>query len=89
LIVGMFIVAENEELFSDKTNGERAYERAIGPKKLVVIPGIRHYGIYNEASEAVFRPGSVRLKVPSGFIDLQLFSPARGNPEYSFRTGFP
>lgn len=45
----LFIVAENEELFSNKTNAERAYERAIGPKKFVVIPGIRHYGIYGEA----------------------------------------
>jgi dienelactone hydrolase len=50
----LFIVAEHEELFSNQTNAERAYERATGPKKFVVIPGIKHYGIYSEArSQAV------------------------------------
>lgn len=41
-----FIVAEKEELLDNKTNGIRAYERAKGPKNLVNIPGIDHYGIY-------------------------------------------
>ena len=45
------ILAENEELVDNKTNGIRAYERVKGPKKLVIIPGIKHYGIYNEARE--------------------------------------
>jgi len=45
----LFIVAENEELFDNKLNGILAYERATGVKKLVTIPGIKHYGIYNEA----------------------------------------
>ena len=27
----------------------KAHERAKGPKKLVTIPGITHYGVYNEA----------------------------------------
>lgn len=49
MAAALFIVAEHEELFSNKANAERAYERSIGPKKLVVIPGIEHYGIYNEA----------------------------------------
>jgi dienelactone hydrolase len=48
-IPALFIVAENEELMNNKTNGILAYERVQGPKKLVIIPGIKHYGIYNEA----------------------------------------
>jgi dipeptidyl aminopeptidase/acylaminoacyl peptidase len=47
----LFVLAADEELVNNKTNGERAYERVKGPKKLVTIPGIKHYGIYNEARE--------------------------------------
>jgi len=47
----LFIVAGNEELFRNQDNGELAFRRATGPKKLVVIPGIRHYGIYGVARE--------------------------------------
>ena len=47
----LFIIAENEELFDNKQNGILAYERATGVKKLVTIPGIKHYGIYREARE--------------------------------------
>jgi hypothetical protein len=45
----LFVLAENEELFDNKDHGLKAYERATGPKKLVVIPKIKHYGIYREA----------------------------------------
>jgi uncharacterized protein len=47
----LFVLAEKEELFDNKENGLKAYERATGPKKLVVIPGIKHYGIYREARQ--------------------------------------
>jgi uncharacterized protein len=47
----LFIIAANEELFDNRDNGIKAHARARGPKKLVTIPGIRHYGIYNEARE--------------------------------------
>jgi len=47
----LFVLAADEELVDNKTNGQRAYERVKGPKKLVVIPGIKHYGIYSEARE--------------------------------------
>lgn len=47
----LFIIAENEELFDNKENAIRAHERATGVKKLVTIPGIKHYGIYREARE--------------------------------------
>ncbi len=45
----LFIIAENEELFDNKEHAILAHERATGTKKLVTIPGIKHYGIYNEA----------------------------------------
>jgi dienelactone hydrolase len=45
----LFIIAENEELFDNKANAILAHERATGVKKLVTIPNIKHYGIYNEA----------------------------------------
>jgi outer membrane protein assembly factor BamB/dienelactone hydrolase len=45
----LFILAEKEEYFDNKEHGVKAYARAKGPKKLVVIPGITHYGIYGPA----------------------------------------
>lgn len=47
----LFILAEKEELFDNKDHGVKAHERAKGPKKLVTIPKITHYGIYKEARE--------------------------------------
>ncbi len=41
-----FVVAEKEDLMSNKDNGILAYERAKGPKNLVTIPDITHYGVY-------------------------------------------
>jgi dienelactone hydrolase len=45
----LFLLAEKEELFDNKDHGIKAHERASGPKKLVTIPNITHYGIYREA----------------------------------------
>ena len=45
----LFIIAEKEEYFDNKDHGLLAYGRATAVKKLVTIPGITHYGIYNEA----------------------------------------
>ncbi len=45
----LFIVAEKEELFANKDHAGKAYERAKGPKRLVTIPNITHYGVYGEA----------------------------------------
>src|SRR5262249_2743296 len=42
----LFILAEKEEYFDNKDHGHKAYAPAKGPKKLVTIPGITHYGIY-------------------------------------------
>lgn len=41
-----FVLAGKEELFDNRLNGIKAYERAKGPKNLVTIPEIDHYGIY-------------------------------------------
>ena len=45
----LFVLAENEELFDNKDHGQKAFDRAVGKKKLVVVPKIKHYGIYMEA----------------------------------------
>jgi dienelactone hydrolase len=45
----LFILAENEELFDNREHGLASYARAKGPKKLVTIPKITHYGIYTTA----------------------------------------
>ncbi|HWY86296.1 MAG TPA: alpha/beta fold hydrolase [Gemmataceae bacterium] len=45
----LFIIAGKEELFDNRDHGIKAHQRAKGPKKLVTIPNITHYGIYNEA----------------------------------------
>ena len=44
----LFVLAENEELFDNNDHGIKAHELAKGPKKLVIMPKIRHYGIYSE-----------------------------------------
>ncbi len=44
-----------EELFDNKDHAIKAYELARGPKKLVPIPGIIHYGICQEAREQATR----------------------------------
>lgn len=51
----LFLVAENEELFSNENQAKLAYERAPGPKKYVVIPGIKHYGIYYQERERAIK----------------------------------
>ncbi len=45
----LFILAGKEELFNNQDHGIKAHARARGPKKLVTIPDITHYGIYREA----------------------------------------
>ncbi len=49
----LFILAEKEEYVDNKENGLKAFERAVGPKQLVTIPGIAHYGVYGEARSQV------------------------------------
>lgn len=44
-----FVIAEKEELFDNKNHAILAHERFKGPKNLVVVPKITHYGIYYEA----------------------------------------
>ena len=42
---------KNEELFDNRDHAIKAHAAAIGAKRLVTIPGIKHYGIYREARE--------------------------------------
>ncbi len=43
----LFVLAQKEELFANANNGQLACERVMGPRKLVMIPDITHYGIYD------------------------------------------
>ena len=47
----LFILAGNEELFDNKEHGVLAHQRARGPKKIVTIEEITHYGIYGVARD--------------------------------------
>ncbi len=47
----LYIVAGAEELFDNRDHGIKAHSLARGPRKLVTIPAITHYGIYREARE--------------------------------------
>ena len=47
----MFVIAENEELFDNRDHAIKAHAAATGVKKLVILPNIKHYGIYREARE--------------------------------------
>lgn len=51
----LFVLAEKEELFDNKDHGILAYERAKGPKKLVILPGLKHYDIYFTARKEAQR----------------------------------
>lgn len=65
----LFMIAEKEELFDNKEHAIRAHERATGTKKLITIPGIKHYGIYAEARERAQKEAvawfNEHLKAPS------------------------
>ena len=51
----LFVLAEKEELFDNKDHGMLAHERAKGPKKLVILPGLKHYDIYMGARKEAQR----------------------------------
>lgn len=51
----LFILAEKEELFDNREHGLKAFEAAGEPKKVVIVPGIPHYGIYLQAREQAHR----------------------------------
>ena len=47
----LFVLAQKEELFSNTANGQLACERVQGPRKMVMVPGITHYGVYGAGRE--------------------------------------
>lgn len=55
----LFVLAEKEELFSNPSNGQLACERVQGPRKLVMLPKITHYGVY----------GAERVRATTAAID--------------------
>ena len=44
----LYIIAEHEELFDNRQHAILAHTKSKGIKKLVVVKGIKHYGIYHE-----------------------------------------
>jgi dienelactone hydrolase len=55
----LFVLAEKEELFSNTHNGQLACERVLGPRKMVMLPKITHYGVY----------GAERVRAATAAID--------------------
>jgi dienelactone hydrolase len=51
----LFVLAEKEELFDNKEHGILAFNRAKEPKKLVILPGLKHYDIYLVAKKEAQR----------------------------------
>lgn len=47
----LFVLAQDEELFSNPFNGQRACERVQGPRKLVMLSKLTHFGIYGAGRE--------------------------------------
>ncbi len=45
----MVVITEHKQPFDNHNHATKAPDAATGAKKLVTIPGIRHYGIYREA----------------------------------------
>jgi len=45
----LFIIAGKEELFDNRDHAIKAHERARGPKKIITVPNITHYGVYLQA----------------------------------------
>jgi hypothetical protein len=54
----LFVLAEKEELFSNANNGQLACDRVTGPRRMVILPAITHYGIYDAE-----RKGAITLAV--------------------------
>ena len=54
-VATLFIIAKKEALFDNEDHAVLAHERATGVKKLVTVPGIKHYGVYYEARDRVQR----------------------------------
>jgi uncharacterized protein len=50
-----FVIAEKEELFDNKDHAIKAHARTLGPKNLVTVPKITHYGIYYESRKEAQR----------------------------------
>ncbi|HEX3887186.1 MAG TPA: CocE/NonD family hydrolase [Phenylobacterium sp.] len=80
----LFVLAEKEELFSNTFNGQLACERVTGPRKMVMLPKITHYGVYGaERTRAItaaidwfdryLKPPGAPTRVP-----INLKEPERG-----------
>jgi pimeloyl-ACP methyl ester carboxylesterase len=80
----LFVLAEEEELFSNVFNGQMACERVQGPRKMVMLPKITHYGVYGaeraRALDAAIDWFDRYLKPPGAptRVPVNLKEPVRG-----------
>lgn len=47
----LFVLAEDEEMLDNATNGGAACDNVSGPRRLLMIPKLLHYGIYGPARQ--------------------------------------
>lgn len=77
----LFILAQDEELFANANNGQLACERVTGPRKMIILPRITHYGVYGAERERAIRAAiawfDLRLKPPAP----DRATPSRKEPE--------
>ena len=80
----LFVLAEKEELFSNRANGQLACERVQGPRKMMILGKITHYDIYgaerDRALTAAIDWFDKYLKPPGAAtrIPINRKEPARG-----------
>ena len=80
----LFVLAEKEELFSNTPNGILACERVKGPRKMLMVPNIPHYGIYGAERDLAIKAAidwcDRHLTPPGGAtrIPVDAAAPQRG-----------
>lgn len=70
----LFVLAENEALFSNTNNGQMACEKVSGARKLVMLPKIGHDGVRGGERERA-------MAAAIGWLDRHLKATPEGEPE--------
>lgn len=77
----LFVLAQNEELFSNAANGQLACERVMGPRKLMILPRITHYGVYGSERDRTLRAAIAWFDRRLKPADTAAGAPGRKEPE--------
>lgn len=85
----LFVMASDEELFSNVNNGLLACDRVKGPRKAIMVPNITHYGIYGAERELAIKTAidwfDRYLKAPGSPTRIAVSKePARGRCDAKF-----